>query len=544
MKYLKLILIITIAFALSSCGPKRPKMSYDQDDKGAVQDIEAFNVVSTAENFRETSTQFAEDAIDILSRNNNLGDKKPLTRRVSLTDKSLENKKSLEIVDRNLEIKKLENTEVTLKFNNMEIRSALKLFAGLVQRNIIIGKEVQGEITIDFENIKWGSAVYAILDINSLIMTVDKDSGLLRVHTKEVFAELEKSKIERTLQVNKNLETLENGGGANSDTDGNIVENTYTEIFKIFYAKSGDLIDPLTNGFGENTDILVNDDELNNQLMITGTMVQLNKAEKILNLIDIEKKQVMIEAYIINASDNFTNTFNANLTAIDSQAVVAGRDRITFVGVDTNPSVTETFTSTEIGVASEGLANTGFPTDNAAITSGAFILGNLGMTKLKAVINASINDENTETISNPKLFAMDGEEANLTQGDTLLKIIPASGDAAGSTTTVSQSLNMTVTPEVIGSRKVKLTLDVANNKPGATSSGGDTTTKEESITSVVQLETGQVAILGGVYTNTREDQNNYNPIFSKIPIIGSFFKQKTKDDKKTQLLIFLSANIV
>ena len=81
----------------------------------------------------------------------------------------------MEIVDQNLEIKKLENTEVTLKFNNMEIRSALKLFAGLVQRNIIIGDEVQGEITIDFENIKWGSAVYAILDINSLIMTVDKD---------------------------------------------------------------------------------------------------------------------------------------------------------------------------------------------------------------------------------------------------------------------------------------------------------------------------------------------------------------------------------
>ena len=239
MKYIKLILIITIAFAISSCGPKRPKMSYDQDDKGAVQEIETYNVVNTAENFRETSTKFTQDAIDILSRNNNLGDKKPLTRRVSLTDRSLETKKSLEIVDQNLEIKKLENTEVTLKFNNMEIRSALKLFAGLVQRNIIIGDEVQGEITIDFENIKWGSAVYAILDINSLIMTVDKDSGLLRVHTKEVFTELEKSKIERTLQVSKNLETLENGGSANSDSDGNIVENTYTELFKIFYAKSG-----------------------------------------------------------------------------------------------------------------------------------------------------------------------------------------------------------------------------------------------------------------------------------------------------------------
>ena len=30
----------------------------------------------------------------------------------------------------------------------MEIRSALKLFAGLVQRNIIIGNEVQGELQL------------------------------------------------------------------------------------------------------------------------------------------------------------------------------------------------------------------------------------------------------------------------------------------------------------------------------------------------------------------------------------------------------------
>ena len=42
----------------------------------------------------------------------------------------------------------------------------------------------------------------------------------------------------------------------------------------------------------------------------------------------------------------------------------------------------------------------------------------------------SINDKLSETISNPKLFAMDGETATLTQGKTLLKVIPA---AAGIT---------------------------------------------------------------------------------------------------------------
>ena len=58
----------------------------------------------------------------------------------------------------------------------MDIKSALKLFASLIQRNIIVGNEVSGNITIDFENIKWGSAVYAILDINNLIMIEDESS--------------------------------------------------------------------------------------------------------------------------------------------------------------------------------------------------------------------------------------------------------------------------------------------------------------------------------------------------------------------------------
>ena len=146
----------------------------------------------------------------------------------------------------------------------MNIRSALKLFAGLVQRNIIIGNEVNGEITIDFENIKWGSAVYAILDINSLIMTVDEDSGLLRVHTKEFFAELEKAKIDNTIEENNNLASLEIGGSVSNDGDGS--EPLITEIFKVFYQSSTDLIESLGEIMGEAEGFTMVDDEKNNQI--------------------------------------------------------------------------------------------------------------------------------------------------------------------------------------------------------------------------------------------------------------------------------------
>ena len=73
-------------------------MAYDTKDGGAVQDIEAFNMKSSAENFRETSEKFAKDAVEIKERNN----APPLKRRVSLNPDNLIDKPSLKIVDHNL----------------------------------------------------------------------------------------------------------------------------------------------------------------------------------------------------------------------------------------------------------------------------------------------------------------------------------------------------------------------------------------------------------------------------------------------------------
>ena len=541
-KYFKssILILMSLLLVLSAC-QKRPKMAYDTKDGGAVQDIEAFNMKSSAENFRETSEKFAKDAVEIKERNN----APPLKRRVSLNpDNSIE-KPSLKIVDHNLFVKRLDTREVSLKLNNMNIQSALKLFAGLVQRNIIIGEEVSGDITIDFENIKWGSAVYALLDINNLIMTEDKDSGLLRVHTKDVYVQLEKEKIERTLEVNKNTLTLENGGGSLTDADGSTTEITITEVFKVFFQDSGDVIEPIESALGEGTSVQLINDENNNQLLVKGTPDELNMVEKILDQVDIEKKQVLIEAYIVNATDGFTENFNNQLRIFNANQLQDGQDGVSYTGIVGSPGTGSSFELNINGddglIETDGVASSAF--QNETISSGAVLIGGIGITRLKAIIQMSINDTNTETISNPKLFAMDGETATLTQGTTLLKVIPASGDAAGSTVEIPQNLTISVTPAIIGDSGVKLNMTLNNDAPGDTV-GEDVATNEESITSIIQLATGEVAVLGGVYKNTKNDNSNYVPFFSKIPLLGTFFKTDTKKDDKTQLLIFVSANIV
>ncbi|NDB81113.1 hypothetical protein EB155_14735, partial [archaeon] len=337
-------------------------------DGGAVQDIEAFNMKSSAENFRETSEKFAKDAVEIKERNN----APPLKRRVSLNpDNSIE-KPSLKIVDHNLFVKRLDTREVSLKLNSMNIQSALKLFASLVQRNIIIGEEVEGDITIDFENIKWGSAVYALLDINNLIMTEDKDSGLLRVHTKEVYVQLEKEKIERTLEVNKNTLTLENGGGSLTDADGNTTEITITEVFKVFFQESGDVIEPIESALGEGTSVQLINDENNNQLLVKGTPDELNMVEKILDQVDIEKKQVLIEAYIVNATDGFQENFNNQLRIFNANQLQEGQDGVSYTGIVGSPGTGSSFELNINGdsglTETDGVASSAF--QNETISSG------------------------------------------------------------------------------------------------------------------------------------------------------------------------------
>ena len=63
---IRLFLVLAISLLLASCSnSKRPKMAYDQKDKGAVQEIESFNVKASAENFRKTAEKFNEDSNEI-----------------------------------------------------------------------------------------------------------------------------------------------------------------------------------------------------------------------------------------------------------------------------------------------------------------------------------------------------------------------------------------------------------------------------------------------------------------------------------------------
>ena len=545
---MKKILVLTLSVLLiftASCGKKRPDLASKRDDKTTKQDIENFNTKNSIKELKKNSDKFLKDVQSFKTNKTNKTNK--LKRRIPLsepapTEASLSKPK--EIIDLNSTIKTLETVPVTLKFDSINIRSALKLFSSIVKRNLIIGDEVTGNITVDFQDIKWGSAVYAILEMNGLVMLHDKDSGMLRVHTKAKFIELEKQKVDNTNTLNKNLNSLgddsvsatpantanDASGAAQAETE----EETQTEIFKVFNQTSNDLVASI-NAVVE--DLTITNDEINNQLIIKGTKEQLDQTEKLLDKIDIEKKSVMIEAFIVNAEDGFTKAFDANLETINAIPFRGGvGDGLQTVISSTNPKGNEL----EVGTPS--------PSADTSLTAptlqgGALLIGAIGRTTLSATIQASIEDTNSETISNPKLFAVDGEQAQISQGIQQVKSVPASGGDAGGFETIDFTLSMNVTPRIVGD-KISLEITLANDSLGSGATADTTPKNTENVQSNVIMKSGEIAVLGGVFKNTKQDDIKFVPLLHRIPVLGHFFKGTTKKDTKSQLLIFITASIV
>ncbi len=64
------------------------------------------------------------------------------------------------------------------------------------------------------------------------------------------------------------------------------------------------------------------------------------------------------------------------------------------------------------------------------------------------------------------------------------------------------------------------------------------------ITTELLVDDGQVIVIGGVMRNREEESNRGTPGLKNIPLLGWLFKNVTEAKDKTELLIFISPQIV
>ena len=447
-----------------------------------------------------------------------IGDTKKLEKRKKISSQKARN---YLLIPNEFELLK---QDVTLNFKNLDYKEAMNLMAKMGDINILVGDEVAGSITAKLVNVPWDKAFNALLDMKSYAADIDVTSNLIRVHTPQTLTAQETNKSTRAAAVKKKVE-LEDS-----------VEPIVSEIFRLYYISPSQakatILELFTSQQDAYSPIQITEESTTRSIIVRGKEKDLDVVNKVISEIDVRTKQVLIEAFIVEAGSDFERQLGTRLGGVYNRA----RTRAGGIAGPSSAASTVTNTSAAIGGTNDSL--TDFST---AATSGIGILKQTGSGLLKAEITALESLGMGKTISNPKVFTLDNQVATITQGE---QIPYASSSAEGSDTQFKDAaLKMTVTPSIIGDGNVLLAVQVNNDTPNRSNPGDPSINKME-ISTKLLIADGDIVVIGGIKKNKIFDTKTQTPGVGDVPVLGNLFKGKTKSDTMDELLIFIAPRIL
>ena len=415
---------------------------------------------------------------------------------------------------------------VTLNFQNLDYNEAMSLMGKIGEINILVGDEVAGAISAELVDVPWDKAFNALLDMKNFAADIDVASNLIRVHTPSTLTGQETYKSTRAAAVKKKVE-LEDS-----------VEPILSEIFRLYYispAQAKKTITELFTSVGESSysPIQITEETTTRSIIVRGKEKDLDVVDKVIKEIDVRTKQVLIEAFIVEADSSFEQALGTKLGGAYSRKGKkiggTGASSITSTGLQSS--------SAAIGSSSDAL------TDFAAVgaTSGIGILRQTGSAVLKAEITALEVLGKGKTISNPKVFTLDNQVATITQGEEIS--YQATGSEGADTSFKEAALKLTVTPSIIGDGNVLLEIMVNNNTVNRANAGEPSINKMEISTKLLVAD-GDIVVIGGIKKNKVFSSKSQTPGVGNLPVLGNLFKGKSKSDKLDELLIFIAPRIL
>jgi len=92
---------------------------------------------------------------------------------------------------------------------------------------------------------------------------------------------------------------------------------------------------------------------------------------------------------------------------------------------------------------------------------------------------------------------------------------------------------------------VILTLALENNAPDFTRTvGGAPSIQVQEAKTVLLVNDGDTAVVGGVYKSQEDTSNNSTPFLSKLPLFGFLFRERSVSQQNQELLLFITPHIV
>ena len=421
---------------------------------------------------------------------------------------------------------------ININFQGLDFKYVMSLMADIADINILVGDEVNGTVNAKIENVGWDIAFQTLLDMKTLVADVDVVNGIIRVHTPEKLTAQETAKSARAEVLKKKIALEES------------VEPILAEIFRLYYISPTQAKTTLEALFatqgaeGANTmsNLSITVEDTTRSIIVRGHEPDLDTIDAVIREIDVKTKQVLIEAFIIDASSTFAKALGARVGAM-SVSERGSKGTTTISGITSGGNAATTSAGITLGAAAGTISNQGI-----SGTSGIGILRQIGARALKIEIEALESLGLSKTLSQPSVFTLNNQEATITQGTQ----IAYQTTADGTTTTAFKeaALSLTVTPSIIGDGNVLLDIKVNNDSPVEVAGSDEPGIKTNSIVTKLLVSDGDIVVIGGIKKNTTSNVNSKTPGVSKVPVIGNLFKSKNNSDELVELLIFIAPRVI
>lgn len=480
----------------------------------------------------------------------------------------------------------------TFNFQDVPVRTVLQLIAEESNLNIVAADTVQGNVTLRLINVPWDQALDIVLRAKAL----DKrqDGGVIWVAPQKELADYEQAKEDARIAIEMRAETI-------------------TEYIPVNYGNAQDIAKLLTEdaktnssgggggGAGQTRGFLsprgsVSFDTRSNTLLIIDLPKKVADIKQLVSMLDRPVDQVLIEARIVIADEEFArdlgarlgiNGFNDGSGTLTSwggsrEDALSTQDSVTTTNIKnsniiaannfSNETKLNAYNATIAGLAAGVSPNTIpkpvfttpallVPTILHGLQSNFPVVGSPGSVALSILrgshaldleLTAMQTEGRGDVLSNPRVITSNQKEAVIEQGDEI-GYVTISGGTGGAAATPNVQfkdvlLQLKVTPTITNDNRVYMTLEIHKDELSkfiTVANFGDVPqiTKRR-VTTAVLVDSGQTVVVGGIYEfKSREDLTKI-PFLGDLPGLGNLFRTKNKSTNKAELLVFVTPKIL
>ncbi len=291
--------------------------------------------------------------------------------------------------------------------------------------------------------------------------------------------------------------------------------------------------------------VKISADKPTNSLIIIATPQQYELIKGVIEKLDIQQRQVYVQAVIAELSMSATRQLGVDLNAL------AGY----------NAGGNYAVATSNMGAGSQVIPSTTAPLgpfSQSGITfgviSGTIPINGVNYPNIVSLLNALETNSQANVLSTPDILATDNEPAQIIVGENVpVPTGQAIGQVSGYTQTYVQrqdvGLKLKLTPQINAGDYVRLKLNFEVTQIIPSPQGLDVnnlgiTTSKRSAETTVTVKDRSTIVIGGLIQNNSSTTESKIPFLGDIPLIGWLFRFQNKTRDKTNLVIFLTPYIM